>query len=129
MGKNIKQDERIKILIERLSSKPSSLDEIIQFLKEHKNIEISKITFKRDKKEMLDRGIDIVYNSGKYKIFGKPNLKKGMIIDVEYEHDLPILFSILNSEKDLPVIDGLKEELREKYNIDEDYSFKVVLSI
>jgi predicted DNA-binding transcriptional regulator YafY len=121
MGKNIKQDERIKILIERLSVKPSSLDEIIQFLKDHKNIEISKITFKRDKKEMLVRGIDIVYNSGKYKIFGKPNLKKEMIIDDQYEHDLPILFSILNSEKDLPVVDWLKDELREKYNIDEEY--------
>ena len=112
MGKNIKQDERIKFLIERLSAKPSSLEEIIQFLKDHKNIEISKITFKRDKKEMLDRGIDIVYNSGKYIVFGKPDLKKEMIIDDQYEHDLPILFSILNSEKDLPVVDWLKDELR-----------------
>jgi hypothetical protein len=112
MGKNIKQDERIKILTERLSSKPSSLDEIIQYLKDYKNIEISKITIKRDKKEMLERGIDIVYNSGKYKIFGKNKSKKEMIIDDEYEHDLPILFSILNSEKDLPVVDWLKDELR-----------------
>jgi len=44
-----------------------------------------------------------------------------MKIPEEYKLDLPILFSILNSEKDLRIIDWLKEELKEKYNIDEEY--------
>jgi predicted DNA-binding transcriptional regulator YafY len=120
MNKNIKQEERIALLIERLSLMPSTLNEIIKYLRKYKNIDISGITFKRDKKEMLARGVPIIYESGTYKISGEINTKKEMMIDDEYIHDLPILFSILNSEKDLRIIDWLKDELKENYNIDEE---------
>ena len=120
MNKNQNLEERILIYIERLSTKPLSLNEIIQYLKDYHDIEIASITFKRDKKEMLDRDIDIKYESGKYKILGNYNPKQEMIIPKEYKLDLPILFSILNSEKDLPIIDWLKKELKENYNIDEE---------
>ena len=116
-----KQEERITILINLLSSKPSSLKEILRYFKDFKDIDIADITFKRDKKEMIKRGIDISFDLGKYKISGYVSSKKQMKIPDEYKLDLPILFSILNSEKDLRIIDWLKEELKEKYNIDEEY--------
>ena len=115
-----KQEERITILINLLLSKPSSLKEIFTYFKDYKDIEIANITFKRDKKEMIKRGIDISFELGKYKISGYVSSKKQMKIPEEYKLDLPILFSILNSEKDLRIIDWLKEELKEKYNIDEE---------
>jgi hypothetical protein len=118
---NENQEKRITILIKLLSSKPSSLKEILVYFKDYKDIEIADITFKRDKKEMIKRGIDISFDSGKYKITGYVSSKKQMILPEEYKHDLPILFSIINSEKDLRIIDWLKEELKEKYNIDEEY--------
>lgn len=70
---------------------------------------------------MIKRGIVISFDAGIYKISGYVSSKKQMILPEEYKHDLPILFSILNSEKDLRIIDWLKEELKEKYNIDEEY--------
>ena len=118
---NENQEERITILIELLSSRPSSLKEILTYLKDYKDIEIAGITLKRDIRLMRSRGLDISYESGKYKISGDVSSKKQMILPEEYKHDLPILFSILNSEKDLRIIDWLKEELKEKYNIDEEY--------
>ena len=116
-----KQEQRITILIDLLLSKPSSLEEILTYLKDYKDIEIAGITLKRDIRLMRSRGIDISYESDKYKISGDVSSKKQMILPEEYKHDLPILFSILNSEKDLRIIDWLKEELKEKYNIDEEY--------
>ena len=115
-----KQEQRITILIDLLLSKPSSLEVILTYLKDYKDIEIAGITLKRYIRVMRSRGIDISYESGKYKISGDVSSKKQMILPEEYKHDLPILFSILNSEKDLRIIDWLKEELKEKYNIDEE---------
>ena len=75
-----KQEQRITILIDLLLSKPSSLEEILTYLKDYKDIEIAGITLKRDIRLMRSRGIDISYESDKYKISGDVSSKKQMIL-------------------------------------------------
>lgn len=120
---------RISIIVEFLKDNIATLDEILDHVNDETGDTISDTTLKRDFKRMRTMGIN--YNTFKnprdedkyYYELDSENISFSakMLIDEDYKMSLPILFSLLDTEKNLDIIDWLKTELKSKYGIKEEY--------
>lgn len=124
LGKTKQQQQRINSLIHFLTAKPgASWKEIKEYYENNSDIEgVSQRNFHVDRNLLKNAGF--IIESGKssgYKIKEIPSIEnKGMLIPKDYAEELPILFSLLNQEQHLPSVSWLKDELREKYNVEEE---------
>lgn len=77
--------------------------------------------FSYDKELLKKEGVIIEYNSDTkgYEITEFPKKSTKMLISEDCINDLPILFNLLNVGEHLPSVGWLKEELQQKYNINE----------
>jgi len=121
---------RISIIVRFLKHKKKAIfDEILDHVNDEIGDSISDTTLKRDFKRMKSMGID-------YKTFKNPNdndkyyyeldsdnipFSAKMLIDENYKMSLPILFSLLDTEENLDIIQWLKTELKSKYGIIDEY--------
>jgi len=124
IGNSESQINRISILINYLTTLNSNatFKEIQEHYKEKKINQISIWQFRKDKKFLIDSGIDISCNAkNEYSIDGDiPQSIKKVLVDDEIKNELPILFNLLNTEENLAAIKWLKKLLNKKYNINEE---------
>lgn len=124
IGNSESQINRISVLINYLTTFNSNAT--FKQIQEHykdKNInQVSIWQFRKDKKFLIDSGIDISCNSkNEYSIDGNiPQSIKKVLVDDEIKNELPILFNLLNTEENLAAIKWLKKVLNKKYNINEE---------
>ena len=125
-GNSKEQIKRINCLINYLEqNKGASLTNILDHYEFKLGVKINRENVNRqfsyDKALLKKEGIIIEYNSDikGYEIIEIPKKSTKMLISEDYINDLPILFSLLNVGEHLPSVGWLKEELQQKYNINE----------
>jgi hypothetical protein len=125
-GNSEKQIKRINCLLNYLElNKGASLTNILNHYEFKLDVKINRKNVNRqfsyDKELLKKEGIIIEYNSDTkgYEIIEFPKKSTKMLISEDCINDLPILFSLLNVGEHLPSVDWLKEELQQKYNINE----------
>jgi hypothetical protein len=127
---NIQPIIRISIIVDFLKAGIATFTEILDHVNDELSYEISDATLSRDLGKMRKMGIN-------YIAFKNPNdndhyyykldtetevpFSTMMKIDEDCKMSLPILFNMLNTEKNLDIIDWLKKELKSKYGIKESY--------
>lgn len=124
IGNSESQINRLSVLINYLTTHNSNatFDQIKKHYKEKNIDQVSIWQFRKDKKFLIDSGIDISCNSNyEYSIDGViPQSIKKVLVDDEIKNELPILFNLLNTEENLAAIKWLKKLLNKKYNINEN---------
>ena len=125
-GNSKEQIKRINCLLNYLElNKGASLTNILDHYEFKLDVKINRKNVNRqfsyDKALLKKEGVIIEYNSDikGYEIIEFPKKSTKMKISDNCINDLPILFSLLNVGEHLPSVDWLKEELAQRYNINE----------
>ena len=126
-GNSEEQIKRIDCLLNYLELHPgATLNNILDHYERELNLVFDRKNknrqFSYDKALLKKEGVIIEYNldTRGYEIIEFPKKSKKMKISDDCINDLPILFSLLNIGEHLPSVDWLKEELQQKYNINEN---------
>ncbi len=118
---NSEQKRRISILLKKLSgNKRATRKEIIEAYTDKNLIAIERSQFGRDINLLKEKGVSILCEKNQYFIEGE--IPKSIFIDMDEKEKftLPILFNLVNLQKEVDSVIWLKDELETKYGILED---------